>query len=539
MARPGPFRAGSTVRRIGVIVLQRLVVCLVFLSGIAHADLPGGERIGTLAAQVQTLADVREIASELAAMPFVPKPDVPDRLKQLSYEQFISIGYRHRNAVWDRTDSRFRVETFHQGFVQREDVTLYVREDGRNRLVPFDRDDFDYGGLRIDPDDIVGAGHAGVKVIGRFPGDDSFSEVITFLGGCYFRARSADTIYGTSARGVAVNQALPVDEEFPFFRAFWITRPAGGADHMSALALVDSPSLVGAYRFTIRPGESVTEVDIESSLHFRADVQKIGVAPLTSMWIWGDGIRRPSLDARPHVHDSDLLVVETDDGSVTARPLARIAYPSVSSIDAGSLVGFALTQRNRDFDQYNDTGANYHHRPTVAVYPNDTWRGGRVELFEIPGAHEGIDNIGAWWIPPDLPKAGDVLDLSYVVTFGSEDYAPVTRPPRSRLTDFDVRRHADADGDLITLTGVYTGETPGGAMDADLVTIRGELVDKTFETTDDGFTMSLTLRPTEDAPMQIEATPRVGDDRVGERLVYLCPRRHPAFVFPAVYTQTE
>ena len=53
-------------------------------------------------------------------------------------------------------------------------------------------------------------------------------EVTVFLGASYFRAVGRGTKYGLSARGLALNTALPSGEEFPWFREFWVQKPASG-----------------------------------------------------------------------------------------------------------------------------------------------------------------------------------------------------------------------------------------------------------------------------------------------------------------------
>ncbi|MGC3176522.1 glucan biosynthesis protein, partial [Enterococcus faecium] len=76
-------------------------------------------------------------------------------------------------------------------------------------------------------------------------------EFLVFLGASYFRIRGRGQTYGLSARGVAVNTGLPQGEEFPDFTTFWIDVPDGDAGAITILALLDGPSLAGAYRFAV------------------------------------------------------------------------------------------------------------------------------------------------------------------------------------------------------------------------------------------------------------------------------------------------
>src|SRR5690606_41503537 len=64
----------------------------------------------------------------------------------------------------------------------------------------------------------------------------------------YFRAVGADNVYGLSARGLAIDTAESGGEEFPWFREFWLVRPEPQDRQLTLYALLDSPSLAGAYR---------------------------------------------------------------------------------------------------------------------------------------------------------------------------------------------------------------------------------------------------------------------------------------------------
>ena len=50
-------------------------------------------------------------------------------------------------------------------------------------------------------------------------------------------------------------------------------------------ALLDSQSAAAAFRFTIRPGKE-TVFDTEMALYPRADIATVGIAPLTSMFLF-------------------------------------------------------------------------------------------------------------------------------------------------------------------------------------------------------------------------------------------------------------
>ena len=135
-------------------------------------------------------------------------------------------------------------------------------------------------------------------------------------------------------------------EEFPFFREFWVEAPEANADKATIHALVDSESVAGAFRFEIWPGaESVLEVN--ATLHVRKAGVKLGLAPLTSMFFIGENDRRTSGEYRPEVHDSDGLLVHTRAGEWIWRQLRNPKKPEVSSFLDKDVRGFGLIQRDR------------------------------------------------------------------------------------------------------------------------------------------------------------------------------------------------
>jgi glucans biosynthesis protein len=79
---------------------------------------------------------------------------------------------------------------------------------------------------------------------------------------------------------------------------------------------------------------------------------------------------------------------------------------------------FGLYQRNRNFDDYQDAGAHYERRPSMRVEPTHDWGQGQVRLIEIPAKSETDDNIAAFWIPNEAPKAGDAREYGYRLIWG-------------------------------------------------------------------------------------------------------------------------
>ncbi|EMI19330.1 periplasmic glucan biosynthesis protein MdoG [Rhodopirellula maiorica SM1] len=524
-----------------------LSLLLALFAGITPADSPrrpvnlSQSRQSAAATQITSFAELKALAAATAKNEFQPRAEPPTALSQMSYEQYRDIQYRPEKAVWWKDGLPFWLETFHRGFVQRDRVSLYTNEKGVSHEVPFSSRNFLYR-TPIAEKVVRDSGHAGIKIAGRFPGQGDGQEMLTFLGSSYFRGRSADTVYGASARGLAVDIALNRDEEFPFFKSFWVQRPKPDDEQLSILALMDSRSVSGAYQFTLTPGTTETTVDVKCSLYFRSLPEKIGVAPLTSMWMWGDGLMGPPLDNRPAVHDSDGLLIQTENDGWTWRAFARQSYPSVSQFRVDKLAGFGVLQRNRAFYHFDDHNAQYHNRPSVWVRPKRGWENGVVELLELPGAHEGIDNIGVYWIPDQKPTLDTPLDLDYQVSFFPGDRSDQTEV--ARATYFDVQRQDGLIAMDIRFAGDVMARRSDGTVDVDVTTVRGEVISASADRTDTGdWIAHVLLRPTEDAPVELGVTlvdaSTDAKQKLSERFVYLCPATEPTFEYPQVYTRKE
>jgi glucans biosynthesis protein len=85
----------------------------------------------------------------------------------------------------------------------------------------------------------------------RSTAGERFEEFLVFLGASYFRGVGKNQFYGLSARGLAVNTVGPGGEEFPRFSKFWIETPSSDAADIQIHALLDSPSITGAYHFRV------------------------------------------------------------------------------------------------------------------------------------------------------------------------------------------------------------------------------------------------------------------------------------------------
>ena len=118
-------------------------------------------------------------------------------------------------------------------------------------------------------------------------------------------------------------------------------------------ALLDSESAAAAYRFTIRPGET-TVFDVEMAIYPRVDLDRPGLAPMTSMFFFGPNDRMDVDDFRPSVHDSDGLAIFNGRGEELWRPLSNPRDLQISAFADLNPRGFGLMQRQKDFRDYQD-----------------------------------------------------------------------------------------------------------------------------------------------------------------------------------------
>jgi len=377
---------------------------------------------GSGPAKAFDLAWLKGQARFLASNPFqAPKDTLPAPMGALNYDQYQSLRFRGERSLWGDAGLFFRLQFFHVGRTFAQAVHLYEVSDGQAREILYDPSMFEFDKAGIDPAVMRDhPGFAGFRV--QFV-TDWRADIAAYLGAAYFRAVGGDTRqYGLSARALAVDTAFPRPEEFPRFTSFWFERPAKGQAFMSLYALMDSPSIAGALRFQIAPGGTLI-MDIDSALYPRKPIERLGIAPLTSMFFYGENDRRGVNDWRPEIHDSDGLSMWTGAGEWIWRPLTNPAQNHLNSYFDDSPRGFGLLQRDRNWDHYQDDGVYYDRRPSLWVEPkaggHGGWGKGAVQLFEIPTGDETSDNIVAFWNPAEKTKAGQELLFSYRLYWGT------------------------------------------------------------------------------------------------------------------------
>jgi glucans biosynthesis protein len=377
----------------------------------AHAD--PGPAAGAGAATSFDRKKLIGMAEDLAKKPYkAPAGKLPPSLKAIDYDTYRTLRFRPDKSLWAGQKLGFTAQFFHLGFLFKDKVTINEVVDGQSRQIAYSPEQFNFGGPAPKGLDDPDLGYAGFRIHAPMNRPDYYDEVGAFLGASYFRLLGRGLRYGKSARGLAIDTAAPTGEEFPRFSAFWLERPKPGAKNIVIHALLDSPATSGAYTFNIWPGAD-TIADVDAVIFPRHQIGVLGIAPLTSMFFFGENDRARVDDFRPEVHDSDGLQIWTGAGEWIWRPLTNPQRLRVAAFGDRSPKGFGLIQRDRAFSSYEDLETRYDLRPTVWVEPRGDWGPGTVRLVEIPTNDETNDNIVAFWCPEKKVTGGSKLAFSY------------------------------------------------------------------------------------------------------------------------------
>lgn len=356
--------------------------------------------------------------------------NLPKEVQELNYDQYRDIRFKPERAWWRAQKLPFELTFFHEGLFYIHPVRVNeVSADGI-REIRYDAEAFDYGANHLDSKALRGLGYAGFRVHYSVNSPRYKDEVLVFLGASYFRALGRGQRFGLSARGLAIDTALMSGEEFPRFTEFWIERPDAQARELRLYALLDSQRATGAYRFVLKPGVD-TVLEVRAQLFLRQNVSKLGIAPLTSMYFFGENHRSGIDDFRPEVHDSDGLSIQNGTGEWIWRPVVNPKRLLVTSFAVTNPLGFGLQQRDRSFASYEDLEARYETRPSVWIEPKGRWGAGRIELVQIPTPDETNDNIVAYFAPDLSPAPQQPLDLEYRMLWQKDNE---TRPTLAYVT---------------------------------------------------------------------------------------------------------
>lgn len=363
--------------------------------------------------QLKTTA--KQAASRVWSQPI---PIQADALHKIDYDAYQQIKYRVDMSIALDRKGRFPIQLFHLGQLFQTPVRVFLVSRGKAREVLYEQKLFDI------PEDnparelsAHNLGFAGFRLMS--PTRDR--DWLSFLGASYFRSSGPFDQYGLSARAIAIDTAMPKPEEFPAFTGLWL-ETAAEDNTLSLYAYLDGPSVTGAYRFRCKRSTDVRKVhlvttDVEAHIYARKDIMRLGVAPFSSMFWYGESSRKQAVDWRPEIHDSDGLSIWSGSGERLWRPINNPPRVMTSVFIDKDVRGFGLAQRDRDFVHYLDDGVFYERRPSVWVEPAGAWGDGAVHLVEIPTNDETSDNIVAYWCPKEPLRAGDQRMFKYRISW--------------------------------------------------------------------------------------------------------------------------
>lgn len=352
-------------------------------------------------------------AQNLAVVPYQPTDEsLPEALQNLNYDDMRNIRFDPKLAFWRWERLPFQLQFIHRGGPQSDHITVNYVENGQERPIPFSKNLFNYSQAKINgnlPDDL---GFNGFRIHYPINTAEYLDEVVVFQGASYFRSSGKNMRYGLSARGLAIRVIGDTPEEFPEFTDFWVEKPDNRADRIKIYALLNSPSLTGAYEMMLIPGDD-TVMEIKATLFARKTTSGLGLAPLTSMFWFGEFSTSRFGDFRPEVHDSDGLLIHTGSNEWLWRPLSNEGGIKISCFAGEKPLGFGLFQRDRNYSSYEDTETFYQNRPSTWVEPVTGFDHGEIRLVELPTHTEYADNIVAFWTPAEPLTPDQPLEFSY------------------------------------------------------------------------------------------------------------------------------
>lgn len=369
-----------------------------------------------------TLVDnARMLAKSEYQTPEIPEEDL---VHAIDYLQHGRIRFKQEDDLWLGPNKQFAVSFFHVGRFFRVPVRMNVVEKGQAREMFAGPNAFEI------PSDSPAAQMKGQRRIAGFKIQEDkngkldwrSNDWLAFLGVSYFRSIGELYQYGLSARGIAVNTANPnppFNEEFPMFTSFWFESPTDPSTSVTIYALMEGPSVTGAFRFDVSRQKAVI-MNVQAKIFVRKSIARLGLAPLTSMFWYSETARLPITDWRPEVHDSDGLAIEKSNGEFIWRPLNNPPRLAISAFIDENPKGFGLLQRDRNFHNYLEDGA-YERRPSLWVDIDGNWGKGAVQLVELPTDAEDEDNIVAFWVPEQPAEPGAEFDLKYRLTWAAEE----------------------------------------------------------------------------------------------------------------------
>jgi glucans biosynthesis protein len=415
---------------------------------------------------------VVKMAVELASKPFKEPeaPPLPSVFSGLTFEQYAAIRRVPGTAIWSDQKLGFSLEPLHRGFVYTVPVGINIVENGMAQNVIYDAANFDFGPLK--PPAVLGdLGFSGLRILKS--SDQGFEDVAIFQGATFYRARAHAQPFGLTARGLAIRTGDEPGEEFPLFRAFWIEKPNPAANTLTIQALLDSASVTGAVRFTLRPQET-TIIDTEMTLIARAAVDKLGFAAMAGAYLFSPLDHRGPDDVRAAAYESTGLQILTGAGEWLWRPVSNRETLQISAFTDVNPRGFGLLQRSRSFDAFYDDETHWELKPSLWIEPIGDWAEGNLRLLEIPAASQTNENVIAQW----RPKTGMAAATTQSIAFRQFwCWSPPSKPPLASCVSSRRGKVGDRQRFAVEMVGeMFADPAKAAAATADVQASPGKIV---------------------------------------------------------------
>ncbi len=479
--------------------------------------------------------NVIENARQLSAQPYKEPEQIPRFMQDLTYNQYQDIRFNPEKSLWQDSKSKFQVMLVPPGLFYKHAVKLNVVSGNKAKPLDFDKENFVFTDPELQklvPPDL---GYAGFKLTFPFNTADIQNQFLVFAGASYLRGVGKENAFGISARGIAVDTGLPSGEEFPSFTEFWLVKPSPKAKDMVMYGLLDGPSLSGAYQFRVSPGDA-TKVDVRAVLFPRSNIKMLGIAPLTSMFFYGENTSRPRGEWRGEVHDSDgLLIQNGGTGEWLWRPLINPATLTMDYFATTDVRGFGVLQRDSHFGNYGDLGANYHKRPSTWVTPENNWGPGDVVLIQLPTPEETNDNIVAFWTPRQAPTPSMPYYIGYTLNFGSANLPAekIGHALNTYIGDGNLIGGGHVKGAyriIVDFAGGELARIPGDAAVTATLTAqeKGEILEQYVEynAPQKAWRLSMLAKPAEGRPLDVRGYLTVGEKTLTETWTYRLPAQN-------------
>ena len=287
--------------------------------------------------------DVAQSAAQRCRDPYKARNDkLPEALAELDYDQYRDIRFKPDHSLWRARRLPFEVAFFHPGLYFKDPVKINEVVGDVVREVRFDPELFDYGDNAIDRQgDARASGSpasasttrstrrstrtrcwcSSARAISARSARASVRAVGARPGGRYGARRRARSFRASSSSGSSARH--PMRRELTIY------------------ALLDSRRVTGAYRFVREAREPTPLMDVKARLFLRENVSKLGIAPLTSMYFFGENQRaRHATTSGPKSTTPTACRSQSGTGEWIWRPLVNPKRLLVTSFALTNPAGF-------------------------------------------------------------------------------------------------------------------------------------------------------------------------------------------------------